>query len=107
MSVCPIPAGGQSQEPRSVRARLTGNIWLPLSYHSVKIKPRVFLHRSPFFFFFLFPPALPLMFPSLRDEIACCTNPFAGEGREGERDNQAGHWAVFPKCSPKHYCAQA
>lgn len=75
MSVCPIPAGGQSQEPRSVRARLTGNIWLPLSYHSVKIKARVFLHRSPFF-----SPALPLMFPSLRDEIACCTNPFAGKG---------------------------
>lgn len=42
MSVCPIPAEGQSQEPRSVWARLTGNIWLPLSYHSMKIKPRVF-----------------------------------------------------------------
>lgn len=98
MSVCPIPAGGQSQEPRSVWARLTGNIWLPLSYHSMKIKPHVFLYRS------LFLPSL--MLPSLRDEIACCTNPF-GERREGERDNQAGHWAVFPKCSPKHYCAQA
>lgn len=48
MSVCPIPAGGQSQEPRSVWARLTGNIWLPLSYHSMKIKPRVFLYRSLF-----------------------------------------------------------